>query len=140
MTATPLWRRLLAEFLGSCLPGGCGRRLRYRRPALVAGERGPRTARERGGYGRGPLRHHLDVRPVSGGHFNPVVSFVDAGFGGLSWRDAAAYLPAQVAGCISGAVVANAMFSLAALEISTKHRASGGTSCPRSWPRRGSCS
>ena len=35
--------------------------------------------------------------PVSGGHFNPVVSFVDAFFGGPSWRDAAAYLPAQVA-------------------------------------------
>ena len=36
--------------------------------------------------------------PVSGGHFNPVVSFVDAAFGGLRWGDAAAYLPAQVAG------------------------------------------
>ena len=53
--------------------------------------------------------------PVSGGHFNPVVSFVDAGFGGLSWRDACAYLPAQVAGCIGGAVVANLMFSKAAI-------------------------
>jgi arsenate reductase len=62
--------------------------------------------------------------PVSGGHFNPVVSFVDAGFGGLSWRDAAAYLPAQVAGCVTGAVVANVMFSLAALQVSTKQRAS----------------
>jgi arsenate reductase len=62
--------------------------------------------------------------PVSGGHFNPVVSFTDAAFGGLSWRDATAYLPAQVFGCISGAVVANVMFSKAAIEISTKHRAS----------------
>jgi arsenate reductase len=43
----------------------------------------------------------------------------------LSWRQAAAYLPAQVAGCISGAVLANAMFGLAAVSISTKHRASG---------------
>src|SRR2546429_5724210 len=34
-------------------------------------------------------------RSVSGGHFNPVVSFVDAAFGGLSWRDAAAYLPVR---------------------------------------------
>ena len=63
--------------------------------------------------------------PVSGGHFNPVVAFVDAAFGGLRWGDAAAYLPAQVAGCISGAVVANLMFSRAAVSISTKHRASG---------------
>jgi glycerol uptake facilitator-like aquaporin len=62
--------------------------------------------------------------PVSGGHFNPVVSFVDAAFGGVSWRDAATYLPAQVAGCALGAVVANVMFSRAAFELSTKHRAS----------------
>ena len=63
--------------------------------------------------------------PVSGGHFNPVVSFADAAFGGLSWRDAAAYLPAQVAGCIGGAVLANLMFALPAVTISAKHRASG---------------
>ncbi len=62
--------------------------------------------------------------PVSGGHFNPVVSLVDATFGGLAWRDAAAYLPAQVAGCTTGAVIANVMFSTAAFELSTKHRAS----------------
>jgi glycerol uptake facilitator-like aquaporin len=61
--------------------------------------------------------------PVSGGHFNPVVSFVDAAFGGLPWRDAAAYLPVQVAGCIGGAVVANLMFALPAVSISAKHRA-----------------
>ena len=53
------------------------------------------------------------------------MSFVDAAFGGLSWRDAAAYLPAQVSGCIGGAIVANLMFSKAAVTFSTKHRASG---------------
>ena len=63
--------------------------------------------------------------PVSGAHFNPVVSLADAAFGGLRWRDAAAYLLAQVAGCIAGAVAANLMFALAAVSISTKHRASG---------------
>jgi hypothetical protein len=52
-----------------------------------------------------------------------VVSFADAAFGGLRWRDAAAYLPAQVAGCILGAVLANLMFAQAAVSISTKHRA-----------------
>jgi glycerol uptake facilitator-like aquaporin len=62
--------------------------------------------------------------PVSGGHFNPVVSFADAVFGGLSWRDASAYLPAQVAGCTAGAVAANLMFSRAAVSISAKHRGS----------------
>jgi arsenate reductase len=62
--------------------------------------------------------------PVSGGHFNPVVSLADASFGGLRWRDALAYVPAQVAGCVLGAVAANGMFSLAAVSISTHHRAS----------------
>jgi glycerol uptake facilitator-like aquaporin len=41
----------------------------------------------------------------------------------VSWRDAAAYLPAQVAGCIGGAVLANLMFALPAVTISAKHRA-----------------
>jgi glycerol uptake facilitator-like aquaporin len=62
--------------------------------------------------------------PVSGGHFNPVVSLADATFGGIRWRDALAYIPVQVAGCVLGAVAANGMFSLAALSISTHHRAS----------------
>ena len=53
--------------------------------------------------------------PVSGAHFNPVVSFADAAFGGLRWRDAARYLPAQVAGCVAGAVAANLMFAQAAV-------------------------
>ena len=44
---------------------------------------------------------------------------------GCRWRDAAAYLPAQVAGCIGGAVLANLMFALPAVSISAKHRASG---------------
>jgi arsenate reductase (thioredoxin) len=67
----------------------------------------------------------LMVGPVSGAHLNPVVSAVDAVFGGLSWRDVAAYLPAQVAGCVTGAVLANVMFDRAAVSISTHRRASG---------------
>src|ERR1700727_3739831 len=63
--------------------------------------------------------------PVSGGHFNPVVTLADATFGGISWRDALAYIPVQVAGCVLGAITANGMFALAAISISTHHRASG---------------
>jgi glycerol uptake facilitator-like aquaporin len=62
--------------------------------------------------------------PVSGAHFNPVVSLVDASFGGLRWRHAFAYIPAQIAGCIAGAIAANTMFALSAVSISTTHRAS----------------
>ncbi len=52
------------------------------------------------------------------------MSFVDAHFGGISRRDALAYLPAQVAGCTLGAILANLMFSLSAISISTHDRAS----------------
>jgi arsenate reductase len=63
--------------------------------------------------------------PVSGAHFNPVVSLVDAAFGGLSRRDALAYIPTQVLGCVVGAVLANAMFAEAAVSIATTHRTTG---------------
>ena len=43
----------------------------------------------------------------------------------MRWRHAAAYLPAQVAGCIAGAVLANLMFGQAAVSISVKDRATG---------------
>ena len=68
----------------------------------------------------------LAVGPVSGGHLNPVVSLADACFGGLSRRELAAYLPAQVAGGICGAMLANLMYSLPAIEWSTKTRSDGG--------------
>lgn len=64
----------------------------------------------------------LVFAPVSGAHFNPVVSAVDALLGGRSWLDVARYVPAQVAGCIAGAVLANLMFGLAAVSWSTTDR------------------
>ena len=70
--------------------------------------------------------------PVSGGHFNPIVSLVDAAFGGLRWFEVPGYCVAQVAGCITGAVVANGMFALAAVSVSTHHRASGADRLSRS--------
>jgi arsenate reductase len=62
--------------------------------------------------------------PISGAHFNPVISFVDALFDGISWRGAWCYLVAQVAGCVSGAVLANLMFSRSAISLSSDHRGS----------------
>ena len=64
--------------------------------------------------------------PVSGGHFNPVVSAADAVFGGLSRRELPAYVGAQVAGGVAGAVVANAMYGLHAVSWS-HHVRSGGS-------------
>jgi glycerol uptake facilitator-like aquaporin len=61
---------------------------------------------------------------VSGSHFNPVVSLVDAALGGKSWRDVAMYIPAQIVGCIGGAVLANLMFAAPPISISTNDRLS----------------
>jgi arsenate reductase len=121
----PLPRCLFAEFLGSAFlaatvvgsgiaaaqltPDNVGLQLLYNSVATAAGL----------------FTFILMFGPVSGAHFNPVVSLVDAAFGGLKWRHALAYIPAQVTGCIAGAVAANVMFSLTAISISTHHRATG---------------
>jgi glycerol uptake facilitator-like aquaporin len=67
----------------------------------------------------------LALGPVSGGHFNPIVSAADAFFGGLAGRDLPAYVAAQVCGGVTGAVAANLMFNLAAVKWSTHSRSSG---------------
>ena len=125
MNEAALWRRMMAEYLGSAFltavvigSGIAAQRLSPGSVGLELFENAMATA-------AGLFAIILMFGPVSGGHFNPVVSFVDAAFGGLPWRTAVAYLPAQVVGCIAGAVVANVMFSQAAVSISTKHRASG---------------
>ncbi len=121
----PLRRRLLAEYVGSAflaaLVIGSGIAAQSLSPADVGLELFENAAATAAGL----FAIILMFGPVSGGHFNPVVSLIDASFGGMTWRDALAYAPAQVAGCITGAVVANAMFARALVTISTKHRASG---------------
>ena len=59
---------------------------------------------------------------VSGAHFNPVVTLVDIVLHRRKWSVAATYLPIQVLGCIAGAVLANLMFAVPAVEWSTKDR------------------
>ena len=68
----------------------------------------------------------LAVGPVSGAHLNPVVSLADRLFGGLTWRDTFAYWVAQVLGGLIGTVIANLMFGLPAVEVSSKVRSSPG--------------
>jgi glycerol uptake facilitator-like aquaporin len=124
MTTPPLPRRLLAELLGSAFlaavvvgSGVAAQQLSPHEIGLELFENAAATA-------AGLFVIIVMFGPVSGGHFNPVVSFVDAAFGGISRRDALAYLPAQVAGCVLGAIAANGMFAKALLSISTHHRAS----------------
>jgi arsenate reductase len=119
----PLSRRLLAEFLGSALLA-----------ALVIGsgiaaqqlsdDVGLQLLENAAATAAGLFALILIFGPVSGAHFNPAVSLVDAAFGGLDRRDLGPYVAAQVVGCVAGAVLANAMFALAAVSISTHHRAS----------------
>src|SRR5882724_1559817 len=123
MNDVVLWRRLVAELLGSAFLAATVIGSGIAAAQLSPGNTGLELLENAAATAAGLFAIILMLGPVSGGHFNPVVSFVDAAFGGLRWRDAAAYLPAQVAGCIGGAVIANLMFALPAVSISTKHRA-----------------
>src|SRR3954470_18254242 len=104
----PLSRRLLAEFLGSALlaalvvGSGIAAQQLSRDVGLQLLENAAATA-------AGLFALILIFGPVSGAHFNPVVSLVDAGFGGLDRRDLGPYVAAQIAGCVAGAVLANGM-------------------------------
>jgi arsenate reductase len=122
--SAPLPRRLLAEFLGSAFLAAAVIGSGIAAANLSPGDVGLQLFENAAATAAGLFTIILMFGPVSGGHFNPVVSLVDACFGGLGWRDAIAYIPAQVAGCIAGAIVANGMFALAAISISDKHRAS----------------
>jgi len=64
----------------------------------------------------------LTLGPISGGHFNPVVSVVSASRGELSWGNAALYCAAQIAGALAGVVCAHLMFQEPLLAWSTHER------------------
>jgi glycerol uptake facilitator-like aquaporin len=121
-----LARQALAEFLGSAglVTVVIGSGIAAQR--LSPGDVGLELLENALVTGAGLVALILAFGPVSGGHFNPVVTLADRMFGGVSNRQVAVYLPAQVAGGVLGAVVANLMFSLSAISISTHHRSSGG--------------
>ncbi len=126
---SPLWRRLAAEFVGTALlvtavvgSGIMASRLSPGDVGLQLLENSIATA-----FALAVLI--LMLGPISGAHFNPVVSAADWWFGrhgkdGLSAADLGAYTIAQVTGAIAGALLANAMFSVP-LGMSTKHRSGG---------------
>jgi arsenate reductase len=62
---------------------------------------------------------------VSGAHFNPAVTLIDRLLGTTTSRDAGLYVIAQVAGACVGTIIANLMFELPAIELSTTDRSSG---------------
>ena len=128
--APPLSRRLLAEFLGTGLlvtvvvgSGIAAQQLSPNDVGIQLFENSTATA-----FGLAVLI--LLFGPVSGGHFNPVVSLADWFLGrrtgeGLSLPDVGVYTVAQILGGVAGALLANVMFDVGA-GFSTKHRVSEG--------------
>jgi glycerol uptake facilitator-like aquaporin len=121
----PLGRRLMAELLGTGLlvaaVVGSGIAAARLSPGDIGLELLENTAATVGAL----IALILALGPVSGAHFNPVVTIADRYFGGISTRDAAGYIVAQVSGGLGGSLLANAMFALPTLQASTKVRSSG---------------
>jgi glycerol uptake facilitator-like aquaporin len=126
----PLWRRALAEFLGTGLlvTVVVGSGIAAQRLSTDSGlqllENAIATA-----LGLGVLI--LLFAPVSEAHFNPVVSLADYALGraartGLSGPAVGVYVVAQIGGAICGAILANAMFA-APTAVSTTDRATPAT-------------
>jgi glycerol uptake facilitator-like aquaporin len=125
---SPLWRRLAAEFLGTALlvtavvgSGIMASRLSPTDVGLQLLENSTATV-----FALTILI--LVFGPISGAHFNPVVSAADWWLGrhgtdGLSAADMGTYTIAQIGGAIAGALLADAMFAVP-LAMSTKHRSS----------------
>jgi glycerol uptake facilitator-like aquaporin len=129
--APPLPRRMLSEAIGTALlvtvvvgSGIAAQKLSPGDVGLQLLENSLATA-----FGLTVLI--LQFGPVSGAHFNPVVSLTDWALGrstghGLPLRDVGAYALAQTVGAIAGAALANAMYDLTPLQISTHHRVTTG--------------
>jgi arsenate reductase len=125
-TAPLLARQALAEFLGSAglVAVVIGSGIAAQR--LSPSDTGLQLLENALVTGAGLVALILAFGPVSGGHFNPVVTLADRVFGGATTRQVAAYLPAQLAGGVVGAIAANLMFSLPAISVSDHERSSGG--------------
>lgn len=128
--APTLSRRLLAEFLGTALLVAVVVGSGIAAQQLSPGEVGLQLLENSTATVLGLTVLILSFGPVSGAHFNPVVSLADWFLGrrtghGLTLPDVGAYTVAQVVGAIGGSVLANAMFGVGT-SISTKNRATGG--------------
>jgi glycerol uptake facilitator-like aquaporin len=130
MSPIALWRRALAEFVGTALlvtavvgSGIMATTLSPDDVGLQLLENSVATALALGAL-------ILTFGPVSGAHFNPVVSAADWFLGrrtgtGLTGTELAGYAVAQTAGAIAGSILANLMFDLAPVTLSAKDRAEG---------------
>jgi glycerol uptake facilitator-like aquaporin len=127
LTSAHLLRRATAELVGTAflLIAVVGSGIAAQR--LSPGDRGLALLENAVATGAALIAIILALGPVSGAHLNPLVTVVDAAFGGLRWREAPVYIVAQVSGAMVGVIVANLMFSLDAIMFSTRERWTGGT-------------
>jgi arsenate reductase len=93
---------------------------------LSPGDRGLQLLENSTATAFGLMALILTFGNVSGAHFNPVVTLADRFLGGVDTRRALAYIGAQIAGGCAGAIVANLMFDLPAVEWSTHARSGSG--------------
>jgi arsenate reductase len=93
---------------------------------LSPGDRGLQLLENSTATAFGLMALILAFGKVSGAHFNPVVTLADRLLGGIGTRRALAYGAAQVAGGCVGAIVANLMFDLPAVEVATTARTGSG--------------
>jgi glycerol uptake facilitator-like aquaporin len=68
----------------------------------------------------------LTFGPISGAHFNPVITLGFALQRDLSWQEATGYIIAQIAGAFAGVAVAHLMFGLP-LFVASQHTRSGSS-------------
>jgi glycerol uptake facilitator-like aquaporin len=116
--------RIVAEFLGTallvCAVVGSG----VMAERLSGGNVGLALLANSLATGAALVALILTFGPISGAHFNPVVSIADAIERGLSWSEALTYVIAQCSGGILGTILANAMFTLPLVSLS-QHARSG---------------
>src|SRR6478752_4224746 len=96
-------RRVVAEFVGTAFLVAVVVGSGIAAQRLSPGDTGLQLLENATATAAGLVALILAFGPVSGAHFNPVVSPVDAVLGGLEWTELAAYIAAQVAGAITGA-------------------------------------
>jgi arsenate reductase len=121
-----LRRRVVAEFVGTAFLVAVVVGSGIAAQQLSPGDTGLQLLENAAATAAGLVAIILAIGPVSGAHLNPAVSMASAALGDLDRRELVAYVPAQIAGGVIGAMVANLMFELPAVEWSTKARSGGG--------------
>ncbi|MBA3653186.1 MAG: aquaporin family protein [Actinobacteria bacterium] len=121
-----LARRGVAEAVGTALLAAVVVGSGIAASRLSPGDVGMQLLENSIATGAGLVALILAFGPVSGAHFNPVVTLADRVLGGLSTFEALTYVGAQLVGGCAGAVVANLMFALPAVDLSAHTRSGGG--------------